>query len=107
MSPVRRGGGTSKPVRWNLRRRVAASFALLIVLLAGLGVVTSVSLLRFADRGQELIDRWQPAVLTSQDLLADLLNEETSVRVSSSLTAASSCSRSRISVRRRPATCCG
>ncbi|MCW2644918.1 MAG: putative two-component sensor protein [Pseudonocardiales bacterium] len=59
---------------------MGASFALLSVLLAGLGVVIGVSLFRFADRGQQVIDRWQPAVLASQALLADLLNEETSVR---------------------------
>jgi signal transduction histidine kinase len=59
---------------------MAASFALLTVLLAGLGVVVGVSLFQFANRGQQVIDRWQPAVLASQDLLSDMLNEETSVR---------------------------
>ncbi|PZS26511.1 MAG: hypothetical protein DLM58_20615 [Pseudonocardiales bacterium] len=71
---------TSPRRRWSLRRKVAASFALLIVLLAALGRATIASLIHFADRGQEVIDRWQPAVLTSQDLFSDLLNEETSVR---------------------------
>jgi signal transduction histidine kinase len=80
MSPARGRGGTNKRRRWSLRRKVAASFALLTVLLAGLGVVIGVSLFRFADRGQQVIDRWQPAVLASQELLSDMLNEETSVR---------------------------
>jgi signal transduction histidine kinase len=80
MSSALDRGSNGERRRWSLRRRVGASFGLLSALLAGLGVVIGVSLFRFADRGQELIDKWQPAVLASQDLLTDLLNQETSVR---------------------------
>jgi signal transduction histidine kinase len=65
---------------WSLRRRVAAAFALLALLLVLLTTVTTISLLNFANRGQEVIDRWVPAQATSQDLLADLVNEETGIR---------------------------
>jgi signal transduction histidine kinase len=66
--------------RWSLRRRVGVSFAVLAVLLAVLAAVTLISLLDFTRRGQEVIDRWEPAVLTSQELLGDMVNQETGVR---------------------------
>jgi len=66
--------------RWSLRRWAGASFALLAALLAMLVAFTVFSLLDFARRGQEVIDRWEPAASTSQDLLADMVNQETGVR---------------------------
>jgi signal transduction histidine kinase len=65
---------------WTLRRRVAAAFALLAVLLVVLTAVTASSLINFANRGQEVIDRWEPAAATSQSLVADLVNQETGIR---------------------------
>ncbi len=65
---------------WSLRRRVAAAFTLLALLLVLLTAITTISLVYFARRGQEVIDRWVPAQSTSQDLLADLVNQETGIR---------------------------
>ncbi len=65
---------------WSLRRRVAAAFGLVAVLLVVLTAVTASSLVNFADRGQEVIDRWEPAAATSQALVADLVNQETGIR---------------------------
>lgn len=65
---------------WSLRRRVGTAFGLLATLLAMLAAVTLISLLDFARRGDEVIDRWGPAAAASQDLLADMVNQETGVR---------------------------
>jgi len=66
--------------QWSLRRRVGASFAALAGLLAILLAVTLVSLVDFARRGQDVLARWEPAVSVSEDLLADMVNQETGVR---------------------------
>jgi signal transduction histidine kinase len=72
--------GIDGPRSWSLRRWVAASFALLTVLLTLLAVASVTFLVDFTDSGQEVIDRWEPASSTSQSLLADMVNQETSVR---------------------------
>jgi hypothetical protein len=55
---------------------VVAMLAFLAVLLA----LVSFSFDRFIVRSDDVIKRWQPAVSVSQDLLSDLVNQETGVR---------------------------
>ncbi len=68
------------PPRWSLRRRLGRSFAVLATLLALLGAAVVVFAIRFAADGNDVIYRWQPATATSQQLLSDLVNQETGVR---------------------------
>ena len=42
--------------------------------------MVSVSFDKFIVRGNDVIQRWQPAVSLSQDLLSDLVNQETGIR---------------------------
>jgi signal transduction histidine kinase len=63
-----------------LRRRVTAAFVGLAILFGVLTAVIIGSLVQFAHAGNDVIYRWQPAVTRSQDLLADLVNQETGVR---------------------------
>ncbi|MGH8860676.1 MAG: CHASE3 domain-containing protein, partial [Jatrophihabitantaceae bacterium] len=65
---------------WSLRRRVGrASAGLLALLVIAFGVVVY-SLSNFSARGDDVINRWQPAESVSQSLLADLVNQETGIR---------------------------
>ena len=80
MSSARARGAAGAVRQWSLRRRVGASFAALAGLLAILLAVTLVSLVDFARRGQDVLARWEPAVSVSEDLLADMVNQETGVR---------------------------
>jgi hypothetical protein len=63
-----------------LRKRVTRGAIAALILFAGVFALIVVSLLDFKSKGDELIDRWQPAYSTSQDVLADLVNEETGLR---------------------------
>ncbi len=64
----------------SLRRRVGQAFAaVLIVFLVLLATVIG-ALVVFIRKGDDLVERWQPAVTTSQRLLADLVNQEIGVR---------------------------
>ena len=65
---------------WSLRRRVAVSFTAFAVLFAGLIAMSVLSLVDFMSKGNEVVDRWDPAAAYSQDLLSDLVNQETGVR---------------------------
>jgi signal transduction histidine kinase len=65
---------------WTLRKRTARASLLLGVVLAALSAVLIVSVSAFGDRGDDVIERWQPADALSQNILADLLNQETGVR---------------------------
>ena len=65
---------------WTLRKRAARASVLLAVVLVALSAVLVLSLISFRDRGDEVIDRWQPADALSQNILADLVNQETGVR---------------------------
>lgn len=65
---------------WTLRRRVGRSFVALLVLLIVLFGVLLASLLDFRNRADEVINRWEPASATSQNLLSDLVNQEAGVR---------------------------
>jgi signal transduction histidine kinase len=57
--------------------RVFLAFLVAVVLLLATVIVAVVALLQ---RGQDVIARWQPAVALSSSLLADAVNEESSVR---------------------------
>ncbi len=65
---------------WSLRRLVGRAFVAIVVLLAVLISVVSIALVDFRSKGDDVIDRWQPAYTLSQDVLADLVNQETGVR---------------------------
>jgi signal transduction histidine kinase len=65
---------------WTLRRRIGQAFLALAALLAVLAAALIVSTVSFADAGNSVIYRWQPAAAASQRLLADLVNQETGVR---------------------------
>jgi signal transduction histidine kinase len=65
---------------WSLRKRLGRASAAMLVLLAVLFTVTFGSLVDVADKGNQVINRWQPAYTLSQDLLADLVNQETGLR---------------------------
>jgi signal transduction histidine kinase len=77
-TPRQSGGGRFS--QWTLRQRVGRASAAMLALLAVLFTVIVVSLIDFKSKGDDLINRWQPAYSTSQDLLADLVNQETAVR---------------------------
>ena len=68
------------PVGWSLRRRVnsliAALVALLLVLITGIVYF----LLDAKRQGDDLVNRWDPAVLTSQSALSAMVNQETGLR---------------------------
>jgi signal transduction histidine kinase len=65
---------------WRLRRRVAVGFGTFSALFAILMAATALSLVNFVSKGNDVVYRWQPAASASQDLLADLVNQETGVR---------------------------
>ncbi|MCW2497842.1 ATP-binding protein [Jatrophihabitans sp.] len=66
--------------RWSLRARVGRVVLALLVFVALLLTVVGVSFVRFIHRGDDVIKRWQPAVSLSQDVLSDLVNQETGIR---------------------------
>ncbi len=66
--------------RRTLRRRVAIASLAVLALLAALFATMILAVVNFKDRGDEAINRWQPAVSLSQQTLADLVNQETGVR---------------------------
>ncbi|HZZ95900.1 MAG TPA: ATP-binding protein [Jatrophihabitantaceae bacterium] len=65
---------------WSLRKRVARGSIAALALLAVMFALVVVSLLDFKVKGDDIINRWQPAYTTSQDLFADLVNQETGLR---------------------------
>jgi signal transduction histidine kinase len=65
---------------WTLRRRIGLSFVLVGVTLAGLVAVVVLSTVAFVSAGNRVVYRWQPAVIATQRLLTDLVDEVASVR---------------------------
>ena len=65
---------------WSLRTRVGRVVVGMLVFIAILLAAVGVSFDQFVVRGDDVIKRWQPAVSLSQDLLADLVNQETGIR---------------------------
>ena len=71
--------GRRRPIR-SLRRRVGATFLATLVLLVVLLAVIFAALVDLQRKGDEVVERWQPAFTLSQDMLSDLVNQETGVR---------------------------
>ena len=65
---------------WTLRRRIGLSFAMLGALLAVLIGAVVLSTVEFVLAGNRVVYRWQPAVLASQRLLTDLVDQESGLR---------------------------
>ncbi len=65
---------------WSLRKRVARGSIAALVLLSAMFALVVVSLLDFKAKGDDIINRWQPAYTASQDLFSDLVNQETGLR---------------------------
>jgi signal transduction histidine kinase len=80
MTPQRPPGLLAPMHRWSLRRRVAAGFGALAALLAVVVTVSVLSLVGFITSGDAVVYRWEPATARSQDLLSDLVIQETGVR---------------------------
>jgi signal transduction histidine kinase len=81
MTAAPRVPGLAARIRgWSLRRRVAAGSAAVAVLLALLVAAIIAALAGSVASGNDVIYRWQPAASRSQELLADLVNQETGVR---------------------------
>jgi signal transduction histidine kinase len=75
---VARPGG--RFASWTLRRRVGGWFLTLVVLLVIAFAIVLWSTVRFKDKGDEILDHWQPAASTANALVTDLVNQETGVR---------------------------
>jgi signal transduction histidine kinase len=71
---------TETPRSWTLRRRLGRWFVVLAVIFVLLSAAMIAALVNFAAAGNDLISRWQPAVITSEQALAALVNQETGVR---------------------------
>lgn len=66
--------------RWALRRRLGLSFATVAALLVVFSAIAVLAAIRFVRSGDDVIDRWQPAVAASERVLGDLVNQETAIR---------------------------
>lgn len=65
---------------WTLRRRLAQAFGAVGVVLVLLVAAVIVTAITFGHAGNEVIYRWQPAVAATDEVVADLVNQETGVR---------------------------
>jgi signal transduction histidine kinase len=65
---------------WTLRRRLNAAFATVAVLLVLLGAVVTVAVVNFVSASNAVIYRWQGAGAAQQQVLTDLVNQETGLR---------------------------
>ncbi len=68
------------PAGLSLRQRTGRSVLALALVQAVLFAVVVFTLVAFKHRGDDLINRWQPAYTLSQDLLSDMVNQETGLR---------------------------
>ncbi len=68
------------PRRWSLRRQIRVSSLVVAVTLLVLSAVAVTASALFAASGNEVIYRWQRASSAGQRTLADLVNQETSIR---------------------------
>ena len=71
---------TPSPAGWSLRRRVNTSIISVVVLLLVLISAIVYFLLDAKRQGDDVVDRWDPAYLTSQNSLAAMVNQETGLR---------------------------
>ncbi|MDQ2797114.1 MAG: ATP-binding protein [Actinomycetota bacterium] len=65
---------------WTLRRRLGAAFGTVAALLAVLVTAVVVSAVLFAQSGNDVVYRWQPAMSAGNRLLTDMIDQETSLR---------------------------
>jgi hypothetical protein len=65
---------------WSLRQRAGRASLALLVVLALVFTAVIISLADFSAKGNEVINRWQPAYSVSESLLADMVNQETGIR---------------------------
>ncbi|MEO8888089.1 MAG: ATP-binding protein [Jatrophihabitantaceae bacterium] len=65
---------------WSLRRRVGVGFGTFAALLAVLMAAVVISLVGFVQKGNDVVYRWAPAASANQQVLTDLLDQETGVR---------------------------
>jgi CHASE3 domain sensor protein len=75
-----RAGEPARQRGWTLRRRIAEMAAAVAGLLAILVAAVVLSAIRFVQAGNAVVDRWDPAVSSTQRLLTDLVDEETGLR---------------------------
>jgi signal transduction histidine kinase len=66
--------------RWTLKRIFAFGAAAAGLITVGATALGAAALLRLADTRSVLLDQVGPAVLSAQNLMADLINQETAVR---------------------------
>ena len=76
--PAERPGRRSRPA--TLRRRIGVSFATAGVVLILLTATVVLSAVRFVSAGNRVVYRWDPAVIATQRLLTDLVEQETGLR---------------------------
>lgn len=74
------GADRSLSRRWSLKRRLAIAFTVAGVILVVAAIVSLVSLGRVNSDTNAQVDRYDPALLASQNLLTALINQETGVR---------------------------
>jgi signal transduction histidine kinase len=65
---------------WTLRRRIGQAFAALAGVLVLLVAAVVVATTEFVIAGNAVVYRWQPAVLATQRILTDLVDQETGIR---------------------------
>ncbi|GAA5141932.1 sensor histidine kinase [Nocardioides marinquilinus] len=80
MTPAEADAGRGAASAWSLRRRVTTSIVVILGLLVVLIVLVVVSLLGAKSTGDEVIERWYPAVVASRGVLTASVNQETGVR---------------------------
>lgn len=65
---------------WTLRRRLRQAFGAVGAVLVLLVTAVIISAVLFANSGSQVIDRWQPAIVTTNQVVTDLVDQETGVR---------------------------
>lgn len=68
------------PRRWTLRRRIGRTFAALAGVLTVLVAAVVFTTVAFVRVGNSVVYRWQPAVLRTEQVLTDLVDQETGLR---------------------------
>jgi signal transduction histidine kinase len=77
MAPM---GETSTSTAWSLQRRVNRGIVAVLALLLVLIAVVVLALVDVKQKGDDVIDRWDPALLNSSGLSRAMVNQETGVR---------------------------
>jgi len=66
--------------RWTLRRKLGTAWAVIGAILIAVVVAVTVTLVQVVSASNDQIGRYNPALVSSQSLLAALVNQETGVR---------------------------